>query len=350
MPNRSVSEWLTTWFQRTLIVWLLVSSYVALRWTGWFPDATDVFGKSFFTNTYLYLTIAVTMFSIGMMLPRDEVQQVFVRWPTVISGTVIQYLTMPLLAFACAKIAGLDKYQLIGVVMVGCVPGAMASNVLTLNAGGNASYSVSLTTAATLLSPLAVPFALAVTLGTEGAVNWLLLVKSSAILLSIVVIPVIVGHLIGRLQSVASENNVKVIGSTLANLAILIIIAVVVGRNRQRLENLRFDLLWLLLIINLGGYIAGYYGAMILRITNSMRRALTLEIGMQNAGLGATLALTLFPANSEVAIAPAMYTFGCMLTGTVLSGIWAMQPLQHNEQSQTHRDDDSQDTNTDTPN
>jgi len=317
---------LTTWFQRTLIVWLLLSSFVALRWTEWLPDATDFFSNGFFTNLHLNLTIAVTMFSIGLMLPRDEVQQVFSRWPTVIGGTVIQYLTMPLLAFVCAKVAGLEKYQLIGVVMVGCVPGAMASNVLTLNAGGNASYSVSLTTAATLLSPLAVPLALALTLG--ASVDRMVFVRSSIMLLVIVVIPVVVGYLVGHVQSVVSEKNVKMIGSTVANLAILIIIAVVVGRNRGRLVNFRYELLWLLLIINLGGYIAGFYGAILLRITKSMRRALTLEIGMQNAGLGAILALTLFPLNPEVAIAPAMYTFGCMLTGTVLSGIWAMFPLQ----------------------
>ena len=66
-----------------------------------------------------------------------------------------------------------------------------------------------------------------------------------------------------------------------------------------------------------------------------MRRALTLEVGMQNAGLGAMLATTLFPGeeHAAVAIAPAMYTFGCMFTGTILARTWAMvgNPAEESE-------------------
>ena len=59
-----------------------------------------------------------------------------------------------------------------------------------------------------------------------------------------------------------------------------------------------------------------------MRLREPMRRALTLEVGMQNAGLGAALATHLFPDREAVAMAPALYTFGCMLTGTILSQIW----------------------------
>ena len=61
----------------------------------------------------------------------------------------------------------------------------------------------------------------------------------------------------------------------------------------------------------------------VMKLPDTMRRALTLEIGMQNAGLGAVLARQLFESREAIAIAPAMYTFGCMLTGTLLAGIWA---------------------------
>ena len=84
-------------------------------------------------------------------------RQVLRRWPLVLSGTAVQYLTMPTLAYCFAHVWGLSGDYLIGLLLVGCVPGAMASNVLTFNARGNTSYSVSLTTTATLLSPLAVP-------------------------------------------------------------------------------------------------------------------------------------------------------------------------------------------------
>ena len=76
-----------------------------------------------------------------------------------------------------------------------------------------------------------------------------------------------------------------------------------------------------LLMINVIGYSEGYAGGLGLRLPEPMRRALTLEIGMQNAGLGATLAGTYFSA--EAAIPAALYTFGCMFTGTILARIWA---------------------------
>jgi BASS family bile acid:Na+ symporter len=109
-----------------------------------------------------------------------------------------------------------------------------------------------------------------------------------------------------------------------ANLVILWIIAAVVGLNRENLARFQFGVLCALLAVNGSGYVAGYLGGWTLRLPEGMRRALTLEIGMQNAGLGAYLATSLFPERTAIAIAPAMYTFGCMLTGTILARAWAI--------------------------
>jgi BASS family bile acid:Na+ symporter len=75
--------------------------------------------------------------------------------------------------------------------------------------------------------------------------------------------------------------------------------------------------------LNVGGYLAGFLGGVGMRLPVPMRRALTLEIGMQNAGLGAYLARILFEGGDAVALAPALYTFGCMLTGTILASCWS---------------------------
>jgi BASS family bile acid:Na+ symporter len=81
-----------------------------------------------------------------------------------------------------------------------------------------------------------------------------------------------------------------------------------------------------LLLINLLGYAAGYFGGGRLKLKQSMRRALTLEVGMQNAGLGTVLVLGLFKDQPAVAIPTAVYTFGCMLTGTLLAQWWSRHP------------------------
>jgi BASS family bile acid:Na+ symporter len=204
-------------------------------------------------------------------------------------------------------------------MLVGCVPGAMASNVLTLIARGNVSYSVSLTTSATLLSPIVVPAVLFLALREKTSFDAVAMLVN---LLWMVVGPVLAGHWLSR-HSKRFGSQMRVIGPILANLCILWIIAVVVASNRDRLGYASMFLVAPLLVINLLGYAAGYFGGTLLRLGVAMRRALTLEIGMQNAGLGATLATKFF--NDSAAIAPALYTFGCMLTGTVLARWWAIR-------------------------
>ena len=226
------SQALGPMLQRFLLLWLLLLSAVAYFW----PEvglAGDPFVATY-SHGLLRPIFAVAMFCIGGLLPRDELLQLRKRWFTVLAGTSIQYTVMPLLAVAVAMIFRLGDGLTVGLMLVGCVPGAMASNVLTMAARGNVSYSVSLTTAATLLSPLIVPVVLSWTLGTTVPFDP---VKIFVNLLTDVVGPVIVGHLLSRFSRPA-EKAFQFAGSTVANLAILWIIATVVGITRVRLAEI----------------------------------------------------------------------------------------------------------------
>jgi len=304
--------------ERLLLLWLTLLSLLAYFWADMFPGVGNPFLAS---KPYLNYMILTTMFAIGSLLPRDEVRQVATRWPTVLGGTAVQYASMPLLAFCVGRLFGFEGPMLIGITMVGCVPGAMASNVLTLAARANVSYSVSLTTMATLLSPLMVPAVLMLTLGQWRAFPPEKLWHMSLTLCWTVVLPVVAGHMLsrtfGRWESIARR-----VGPIVANLSILWIIAVVVALNRDRLADFQWAIIAALLLINLGGYLAGNLGGRLLRLPRPMRRALTLEVGMQNAGLGTVLALEVFKEEPTAAIPTALYTFGCMFTGTILARTW----------------------------
>ena len=305
-------------FARYLLIWISLCSFFAYIWPRMLPLAPDpfVWGKS--TLSY---AITVTMFAIGWMLPTAEVNLVAKRWPTVLGGTATQYAAMPLLAFAFGRLFQLETEAMLGLLMVGCVPGAMASNVLTLNARGNTSYSVALTTSATLLSPLMVPLTLSLALTDMPQVQLDAIGMARGLLLTIV-LPVVTGHLLGR-RYPDWEHVARRVGSAVANLVILWIIAVVVGMNRDRLPQLTPHVFLALLAVNVCGYAAGYTAGLTMRLPEAMRRALTLEVGMQNAGLGAFLATSFFPDHPTAAIPPALYTFGCMFTGTLLASGWA---------------------------
>ncbi|NQV23735.1 MAG: bile acid:sodium symporter family protein [Rhodopirellula sp.] len=327
--------------QKTLLAWLVLFCVAALVWTrSGLPDPflgtadfqLDLIDPVFLTGTsrpLLGVMIQMTMFCIGCMISVSEVNEVFRRWPLVLGGTLIQYTSMPLLAWSLGNLFGLEREYLVGVIVVGCVPGAMASNVLTLAARGNVSFSVSLTTSATILSPIIVPLAFQLTLSTFVEIDPL---NEALKLLKQVVGPVLIGHLLCRFWQGGSRLAQKA-APLIANGTIVWLIAVVVALNRDRLLGVfggevasSGKLLVVLLLINLLGYAAGYFGGGALRLKNSMRRALTLEVGMQNAGLGTVLVLDLFKDQPAAAIPTAVYTFGCMLTGTLLAQWWSFRP------------------------
>jgi BASS family bile acid:Na+ symporter len=147
-------------------------------------------------------------------------------------------------------------------------------------------------------------------------------------LLQRVVGPVVIGHLLCRFLNPVARI-VQPLAPIAANATIVWIIAVVVALNRTRLGDAFSGqatgagaMLLALLIINSLGYLAGYRGGRAFGLPEPMRRALTLEVGMQNAGLGTFLVLDLFENEPAAAIPTAVYTFGCMLTGTLLAQWW----------------------------
>ncbi|MEZ6047313.1 MAG: bile acid:sodium symporter family protein [Planctomycetaceae bacterium] len=310
--------------QRFLLIWLTLSSLLAFYWPDYFVAAKD-------SLPYIF---AVAMFAIGALLPRDEFVQVLKHWPSVLLGTLVQYTVMPLIAWSIVSLYPCSKGMQVGLLLTGCVPGAMASNVLTHKAGGNVSYSISLTTSATLLSPLIVPWTLYFALGEKVEINpWSMFIN----LILTVVGPVLLGHLTCRFLEPLNKLMAKA-GVPVANLAILWIIATIVALKRDDLQALSVELLFLLLGLNLGGYLAGYLGGKSLRLPEDKRRALTLEVGMQNAGLGAVLATSHFAQLPDAPIAPAAYTFGCMLTGTILAHIWSFRGQQISTPAETSAD------------
>lgn len=307
--------------QRFLLLWLILLTAVAVFWYQFVPIDFHPFHAS---KPYLAYLFATTMFAIGSLLPADEVHEVFRRWHSVLAGTFVQYTVMPGLAFLMSLFFLNNPDLRIGIILVGCVPGAMASNVLTLAARGNVSYSVCLTTSATLLSPLFVPLFMYLAVSGTDIDAGKLAIDTFVKLLLQVVIPVILGHTLSRLFQKFSRC-MQLIGPTFANLSILWIIATIISLNQERLQNVFLSLAVALFVINILGYLLGYLAGVLVKLDEPKRRALTLEVGMQNAGLGAVLASQLFPGQELIALPPALFMFGCMLTGTILAQIWSRQ-------------------------
>ncbi|MBD3674549.1 MAG: bile acid:sodium symporter family protein [Planctomycetaceae bacterium] len=315
--------------QRFLPLWLLILSGCALWWPRMGLGFDPFLEFDALHAQALSLIFALAMFGIGSLLPADEVRQVFRQWPRVFLGTLAQYSLMPFLGWLVAISLEASPGTKIGFILAGTVPGAMASNILTLQARGNVSYSVSLTTVSTILSPLVVPTVLMFALSSVVSVEDLDVsqyfdpVKTGIKLAWSVALPVVAGHLLTRFSTTARQFARR-FSEPAANLIILWIIAVIVAKTRSDFE-FSGVIIIALLALNLIGYLAGYSVGRLAGLDEPMRRALVLEVGMQNAGLGSLLAVKIFPDHPEAAVPTVLYMFGCMLTGTLLARYWNTQ-------------------------
>ncbi len=263
-----------------------------------------------FKHGFLWL-FAATMFALGIVLHPEEARQALARPDRIALGVATQFAVMPLLGFAAAHIAvanGASPAMALGFIIVGCAPGAMASNVITWLAGGAAAFSIAMTMTATMLSPLVTP----------SLVQWLgdaflpipFWPMMRTILLT-VALPLALGMALrprlGRFLPAAED-----IAPGFAALAIIIICAYAVAANQTRIAATPWIVVALVIALNGLGYVLGWLAGRLFRFDRAHNITLAIEIGMQNAGLGVALALRHF--QPETALPGALFAVWCILT------------------------------------
>ena len=275
---------------------------------------------------YLNYFFAITMFCVGMLMPRDQVLLLKQKPMRAVSGTIMQFFFMPLLAFFSASLFGIEGDSRTGILIAGTVPGAMASNLMSALAGADVALSVSITSFSTLLSPIITPLLLMLYGGGTIKIQFFSMVLS---ICWMVVIPVIGGYLT-KMRFEKPVESVKTYLGALASTAIILIVAIVVASNHHHLFASSAIVLAALLLLNIAGYLCGYGGGKLLGWNVEAKKTVALEVGMQNAGLGTVLALTYFSKNA--AIPPAIYTILCLITASLLVNFWEMR-LKRNKRS-----------------
>jgi len=277
-----------------------------------------------FKNYFLWL-FAATMFSLGLVLEVGDLKTEIVQPKRVALGVMSQFSVMPLLVWLVAQYPGFSPAIAIGFIIVGCAPGAMASNVIVFLAGGAVAFSVTLTTVATLLSPLLTPLLVKVLGGAILPVEfWPLTIT----ILKTVLLPLVLGLMIQkRLGSYL--QTARDIAPGVAALAIIIICSYAVAANQLRIAQMAIPVMLGVVLVNLLGYIIGWWLAKIYGFAHLYRITLMIELGMQNAGMGVALALKHFPAES--ALPGALFAVWCILTAAVASG-WLRRRIDQNRQ------------------
>jgi BASS family bile acid:Na+ symporter len=260
-----------------------------------------------FRDSFLWF-FAATMFAMGVVLDVDELHETLQKPGRIGLGVLTQYSVMPALGFAVALLAPLPETVRLGLIIVACAPGAMASNVMVYLAGGAVAFSVAMTTVATFLSPVLTPLLVEWLGGVFLDIPFWPMMKTIVLT---VVIPLGLGMLLrGRLGR--HRELARTLAPAVAAVAIVIICSYAVAANQARLAGVGGWLIAMVVLLNALGYLAGWGLARLYGFDPEHRLTLAIEIGMQNAGLGVALALKHF--SPETALPGALFAFWCILT------------------------------------
>ncbi|NND15015.1 MAG: bile acid:sodium symporter family protein [Eudoraea sp.] len=261
--------------------------------------------------------LMIIMFGMGTAMSLADFKGVARMPKGVLVGLMVQFSVMPLLGFGLAYLANLPPEIAAGVILVGCSPSGLASNVMAYISGSNLALSVSLTAVATLLSPLLTPLWMKLLADQLVPIDFFAMLWS---ITKIVILPIIAGLLFhhfahGRFPWLDKAMPIV----SMAGIAIIITIITAAGRDD--LLTLGLTLIAVVIIHNLMGYLFGYYGSRLIGLKQQDARAVAFEVGMQNAGLASGIAVELGKL-ATMGLAPAVFGPWMNISGSSLATFW----------------------------
>lgn len=300
---------------------------VALAW--FYPPAftwmTD--GKiSLAGQPLLSLALGVIMLAMGLTLTFEDYRGLARMPRALLAGVGLQFAVMPLSGFVIARALDLEPGLAVGLILVACCPGGTASNVVTYIARGNVALSVAMTMASTLAAVVLTPLLTGWLAGAYVEIDRLNLLVQ---MVSIVLVPVVLGTLLNRLFPRAAERVSAVLPLVAIVLVILIVGGIVGGSKAQIMEHAGV-LLLATFLLHASGFALGYVLARVLGLGEIEARTISIEVGMQNSGLGSGLAKTpafaaQFATATQAALAPvpaAISAVWHVVIGSLLAGWW----------------------------
>ena len=262
----------------------------------------------------------VIMFGMGTGLSLKDFVRV-IRMPKgVVAGVMCHYLIMPLVALAITKIFRFPDEISAGIILIGSCPNGLASNVMTYLARANLALSVTLTAISTVIAPFVTPFFMQLLAGQYIEIDFWHMVLD---ITKIVIIPVAAGltfnfFLHGKFKIL--DDIMPIL--SMAGIVLIIVVITALGRNELLVVGPM--LLIAVLMHNLSGYFFGYWSGKLLRMSERDCRTIAIEVGLQNAGLGSSLALSM---GKLVGLPAAIFAPVMNITGSSLALWFRSKPI-----------------------
>jgi len=272
--------------------------------------------------TLIVPLMQIIMFGMGTGLSTSDFVAVMKMPKGVIAGVLCHYLIMPLVAYGITRIFSFPDEVAAGIILIGSCPNGLASNVMTYLARANLALSVTLTAISTFISPIVTPLFMQLLAGQYVDINFLDMVWD---ITKIVIIPICAGLIFNRFL----HGRFKMLDDIMPAISMAgigLIIVVITAAGRDALLLVGGYLILAVLIHNMSGYFFGYWSARILQMEEKDCRTIAIEVGLQNAGLGSSLALAMGKL-STVGLAPAIFAPVMNITGSSLALWWRARKL-----------------------
>jgi BASS family bile acid:Na+ symporter len=301
-------------------LWVLIACGLALFEPGWF---------TWFGKQWIVWGLAVIMLGMGITLKVEDFKRVLTMPRAIAAGFVAQYTIMPLLGWSIARLLQLDTAFAVGLILVSCCPGGTASNVVTYLARANVALSVLMTMCSTFAAVFMTPLLTKLLASEHVEVNALSLFLDTV---KVVLAPLLIG--LGLNQCAPRMVRFMLPAAPLLSVTfITLICASIIGQQAASIRESGGTLVIAVFLLHAGGFTLGWGFAWLLGYEETIRRTISIEVGMQNSGLGAVLAKSSFAhlpaAPTPCAISAVFHS----IIGSLLAGMWRMFPPREQSNS-----------------
>ncbi|MGI4020200.1 MAG: bile acid:sodium symporter family protein [Janthinobacterium lividum] len=274
--------------------------------------------------------IQIIMFGMGTSMSFHDFVGVAKMPKGVFIGVFSHFLIMPLIGYTLASLSGFPPEIAAGIILIGCSPNGMASNVISYLAKANLALSITITAVSTLLAPLMTPMLMNFFAGAFVKINMLNMMWD---IIRMVILPIAAGLAFNKFFS----GKAKWLDQAMpfvSMFGIAFIIVIITAAGRDSLLTIGPALILLVLIHNLAGYFLGYWSGRLFKMDERDCRTIAIEVGMQNGGLASGLAKEMGKM-ATVGLAPAVFGPLMNVTGSILASWWHRKPPQSRNDNQT---------------
>ncbi|MDA7797502.1 bile acid:sodium symporter family protein [Flavobacteriaceae bacterium] len=254
---------------------------------------------TWFEGPFITFGLGGIMLGMGLTLKGKDFVAIVQHPRWVFLGLGMQFLVMPLLGWSLAQVFQLPPLFAVGMILVASCPGGTASNVIAYLAKAEVALSVTMTACSTLAAIFMTPF---LTLQLSGSYLEIPAEGLFFSTLKVVLLPITLGVLANRYLPKITRKIIPY-APPIAVLLICLIVASIVGQGKEIILSSGIRLLLALLCLHLLGFILGFIVSLGLLKNWNVAKTISIEVGMQNSGLGVVLARENF--SSPVVAIPA---------------------------------------------